>query len=100
MTIRVLGRQKSLMKPSVMPCIFARGLRSSGSFTTRASISVNKLPSGATRMYVYEGNGNHLNDVAMVYPLFAPGPGGGVAGFGRAWTRRSRARWTRTDSQP
>ncbi|CAM5737453.1 hypothetical protein SBADM41S_02665 [Streptomyces badius] len=37
-TIPVPGRQKILTKPSRMPCILARGLRSSGSLTTRASI--------------------------------------------------------------
>ncbi len=37
-TMPVPGRQNIFTKPSRMPCILARGLRSRGSFTTRASI--------------------------------------------------------------
>jgi hypothetical protein len=59
---------------------------------TRAAISVNELPTGATRMYVYEGNNGtdhsrlfRSDDVATGTPVFTDLTSDNVADPGWAW---------------
>ena len=59
---------------------------------TRAAISVNELPNGKTRMYVYEGNAGQNNsrlfrsdDVATGAPAFTDLTSSDVANTGWAW---------------
>ena len=59
---------------------------------TRAALSVNELPNGKTRMYVYEGNAGQNNsrlfrsdDVATGAPVFTDLTSNNVADTGWAW---------------